>query len=1481
MSKRFTKLIAAFAATMTMLPASAQVMPENQVPLTPSRILPGQKTAQQKVDPLKAFPTLLAKTLPRDVKSPFSSPTIAIRPADLKNLVTVNPDLTMWGNLLTNSFMGMYSFHPVANLNFELLSDYKKGYFNGGSGMIDGVLHGIYLDTSYAPYGILLLSHYAFDTETWQLEEQPKSVRDYSLIATETATDPTTGEVFGEFYTADLKNFEWGVIDYTTLTRTTIAPAQHTYVALGIANDGFAYGVSKEGDFYQIDRSTGAETKKGSTGVEIADAKGQYYTQSGEFDVRTNEFFWASTDKDGKFQLYTVDLGDGHVTPVGGYTEPAMLVALNFPAVATANGAPAAASDLKADFANGALSGKVSFKAPDKKYDGSSLTGNVSYKVFANGKEVANGTAEAGKNVEANVTVSEGVVNFIVFCSNDAGKGPRVKLTTYVGYDVPDIVKDLTMGLDETTGKATVTWEAPTEGLHNGYMGPLTYDVFRNVGEESTKVAESISATSFSEVVPKGKLSAYSYSVQAINGSKRSAIATSNGKIFGNALEVPFFDDFPTAASFKLYTVLDVNKDKSTWGWNSSKGGSCVYRYNKKNAADDWLISPPIQMKQGKAYNVSFKAAAGLGNFPERLEVKWGNANTVAAMANEILPSTDLTSSKYQEFTKRIEPAADGNYYIGFHAISDPDRFRIVLDSLSVEVAADAKAPAMVDNLTATADPTAALKATLKFNAPTKAIDGSALSDLTKIVVSSGERVVKTITAPAPGSALQIVDDAAVNGNNTYTVIAYNAHDFGLKASVNVYVGQDVPALGKIKTTDQTTAVKLDWDVPTGVHKGIILPAEVTYNIHSVTDDGKLGDKIADVKGSTGYTVNDLNTNEGKQKYQHWAVNAVNVAGTSAWAAGALIVGTPYTLPFHNSFKDGTVEDKFVGLERSGTNTAWALTNDVSSDDDNGSLIFRPSRPGVSTIVMGKTSLRGAANPRLIFDYRGDGAPKAKVEMRFQKKNGEVTEAVWTNTGAVNDGKWKNHIVNIPAELANEDYVLLRVVGTADEVSDDAVYVDNINIADPYQKDAGVELTAPESLKKGQTAKFSVKVTNLGLDKVEKAKVALTVNDKVVKEETLGKSLSFMQNNVLSVDYKTTSLDASDKLSVKATVTLDGDLEPDNNEATADVSLETPDVKAPQNLRGEKSGSATAVKLAWDAPATTITSVTDDFESYEAWGTSFGDWTTVDNDHGRAGSLTQGTQYQHQGEEFAFLNWQPSDLFKSGQGLDPHSGTRAAVAIYQVDESGKNFVDANNWLISPQLSGKAQTVSFWVNNLKATDGSGAESFDVLSSTSGSDPDSFVKIGDTHVQDAAQWTEVSVDVPEGTKYFAIHHITSKDKAFIFMIDDAKFEAGSGPVSYNIYRDGELIGSTSKLVSDDLKAPDNKEHKYCVTAVYADGSESAPAEISVATAIQRINADGETVYDVYTIDGKQIMKGAKSLRSLAKGVYIINGQKTVIK
>ena len=76
----------------------------------------------------------------------------------------------------------------------------------------------------------------------------------------------------------------------------------------------------------------------------------------------------------------------------------------------------------------------------------------------------------------------------------------------------------------------------------------------------------------------------------------------------------------------------------------------------------------------------------------------------------------------------------------------------------------------------------------------------------------------------------------------------------------------------------------------------------------------------------------------------------------------------------------------------------------------------------------------------------------------------------------------------------------------------------------------------PEKVKKGQTAQLTVKVTNLGMEKMEHAKVTLTANDKVIKELELTKTLSLLQDETFKVDYKTTSLEASDNLNIKATV---------------------------------------------------------------------------------------------------------------------------------------------------------------------------------------------------------------------------------------------------------------------------------------------------------------------------------------------------------
>ena len=40
-------------------------------------------------------------------------------------------------------------------------------------------------------------------------------------------------------------------------------------------------------------------------------------------------------------------------------------------------------------------------------------------------------------------------------------------------------------------------------------------------------------------------------------------------------------------------------------------------------------------------------------------------------------------------------------------------------------------------------------------------------------------------------------------------------------------------------------------------------------------------------------------------------------------------------------------------------------------------------------------------------------------------------------------------------------------------------------------------------------------------------------------------------------------------------------------------------------------------------------------------------------------------------------------------------------------------------------------------------------------------------------------------------------------------------------------------------------------------------------------------GGSAFDVYSPDGIRVAKGVKNLKSLKKGVYIVNGQKVVVK
>lgn len=123
---------------------------------------------------------------------------------------------------------------------------------------------------------------------------------------------------------------------------------------------------------------------------------------------------------------------------------------------------------------------------------------------------------------------------------------------------------------------------------------------------------------------------------------------------------------------FDKYIVIDCNGDGNTWSYTNFTGmASCQ---GGSIAADDWLISPGIELQEGERYVVTLNIKNADGALrPERFEAKFGNSRTVEGMTMQVFEPTVLTNSTLEEKWQYFTAPATGTYYLGIHHISDPD----------------------------------------------------------------------------------------------------------------------------------------------------------------------------------------------------------------------------------------------------------------------------------------------------------------------------------------------------------------------------------------------------------------------------------------------------------------------------------------------------------------------------------------------------------------------------------------------------------------------------------------------------------------------------------------------------------------------------------------------------------------------------------------------------------------------------------------
>ena len=970
--------------------------------------------------------------------------------------------------------------------------------------------------------------------------------------------------------------------------------------------------------------------------------------------------------------------------------------------------------------------------------------------------------------------------------------------------------------------------------------------------------------------------------------AEKMTLKASAAKAGAQYFTPPIGTAFGDKGEFDLFTVIDANNDavdqgtfmKETWTY----ADNAVQLYTDKNKADDWFISPALALYAGYSYVVEYTVHHSTPG-KHKLAINWGTAPAAEYMTETALPETVVPAGSDQVLRAIISPKESGYYYIGLHATSEAGANSLYLNKFICNSAVKSTAPAPVTISSITPDPTAKLEATIKFVAPTTTANGQPLINLKGVKIKRDGQQVADCTDVKPGEEYTYVDNTMSEaGMCHYYITAYNDDGESAEATDHKWVGLDIPqnvGTRPILSIPSEGKVNLSWDAFGPANGGVIFPEDIVYNVYDIiVSDNRmfLGDLKGSVKGATSFTY-DMATEEGPQRYLYQALAGTNASGISDGIVSTpVLVGKPYSLPVREDYTGNNINYfwAFSSSDNGGNNNSTVGCYTVGAEDEY-QMCFSSTMGNFVNMMSGKIDIKGCDNPTLTFCLKS-GATAGTFTPYVQTSDGIRVNIEDIAITATSEGSTK-YIYDLNACLGANwiqkqkwvqfGFLFADLGSTAVQ----RVYLDDISIADQKAVDLAATLVnVPETIEKGQSSTAVVRVRNYGSQAVDSYVLKITIGDKEVLNETKNSTLGSFGTHTYPFEINPSILEQADKATVKVEVIAADDALVDNNMASADVQFTSPDLLPATDLAVTKTASAQT--LAWKAPAAVRTFV-DSFEQETDWATSgIGNWTMVDVDGGLCSGLFDGIPYGSEGTAFAFTvfnpyNYDGYDITSNYPCAKPKSGTKSLAAFVGLTADKTKIQPSDDWLISPELSEKEQEISFWANNLYIAEGKSVwvypEYFDILYSTTDTNTESFVQIGDTYTQESGTWSEYKAQLPDGAKYFAIHHKAGAKQNYLFMIDDVTYTTKNLKVlKYNIYRDGTLLASTTAPTYADYSAG-TADHLYQVTTVYEGNLESLPVTVKDGTSgIVTINGQGtNAVQGFYTIDGKKLLQPVKGI------------------
>ena len=1495
---------------------------------------------------------------------------------------------------------GMFDLDVVTGeltfLTGGFIEDYENYGFNGGGYIWNGKYRGVYYDSDYD----VSQSHQAtvmeFDMTDWTLTDI-FDIPYMSTMALECGTqfnaDGTTS-VVGQYWGIDREgnlSLRYATLDDNGITTTSFGqPASKHILAMGVTNDGRLYGVAKDGNLYQIDRTTGEEILIGHTGIDdIVDYEGGFWLQSGEIDPHDNTFYWMADHASVYWtQLCTINLQTGKATPLIDFTGDVECAGMVIAPQQRKDETPAAVTGLTASFGKLETTGKGTFIAPTKNFGGGLLAADAQlfYQVYVNDvkQSLTNNQTTPGatvnfsigsKNVKNN---AKNQIKVTVSLGEDGEESLSTTTTAWSGYGIPEAPKNVAMTFDETTQTATITWEAPTKGddagVEGGCVEALCYNIYRVVDGEKkgsilkTPLADDVYTTTYTlqEEDNTMTLGDLSFAVEACAApwgfpmtDLTSQSAFTNAITAGKGKEVPYFADFANnyyKINQKDFTVINGNNDKYTWtfcpphvtlGQNLCGAVACG-NYDSYTNQDDWFITPGIALEAGKNYKFKANVHGPTANVPyyEHGEVWMGTDRTAEAMTMPVINTTLIQDYMFIEGSFTVPE--DGNYYFGIHSVSAPNQWEIALFDIYVgeitEEPVDNQSPAPVELAVAPVYGANAVtdgngktvycgNADIRITLPSQKLDGSELSasELLNVTLTAtnAEGVKTTLaeyTAQRGGTTLDFKTENMPSGEYTFSVQAtYTSGEktyYSAVADQTAFLGWDdtvaIPTGIKAITRGDKLIVRFqEQPEPKGAH-GAYLPsfsyrayggskaAQLSYYVQSgmtyvydmIEPDGKTDGLELEVP--------DFNPSEGAQYQWQWYVLAVSKDANGKNIYSDLtpirtIIGEPVKAPVvetgeYEFILDAETSNELDEIWNYYMNRGAVVCGVQPIEDQFGFDVGKSwnifsAFNGKITTMFRKVDISTLASPVFALDFILEDT---ETDMQVLFNGPEGKQAVRPLT--VMDGI--QH-VNIPLDefkswgwIQPSLQTSFHIETEGDRIHD--IYVDNVGVYDMQPCNLAITtFEAAAQMKAGEESMVNVTVMNLGQQPVSNYTVSLIEDEMPIQSETIRQPLKPGEVNVVQFCYRANTVYADDiegqeeaEKVLVANVEADGDVNEDDNMAEAIVNIAVAGGKLnshPRDVVARQAEQGTDVHVSWAFDFEQSSQVvTESFEDYETWYTGgvksgapngqIGVWKLYDGDQ-KPTYTWKNFEYvtPYAGEPQAFQVFQ-GDILKSTTdyyyfNFDATTGDQFLVSMDPAD--GNYTPQPDDYLISPLVQGGSVVEFYYGALLRKPQGA-----EILYSETGQDINDFKLLKTLDDASGDDWFFAYVKLPETAKYFAIRHSKSSYTGYGLKIDDITYSKMSGIDHFNVYVDGQLVGTTTETTFTVSSAMTDGKHKIAVTAVFTDGTETVPAYASMnydGTAIKDIMTSGKP-FDVYSTDGKLMRQQTRSTEGL-KGVFII--------